>query len=145
MTGERVTRGTFPPSDLCECGKPASHVLADEDSAEWGCRVPIGMEGGRLIYATTELSDPSATTRPHADPRETAAMTSTTAASSSNHTAADDVSAYERGEPVTHGTITVQQVDSEQVRVSIGDRTWVTGWDDLLAALDTADTMRATG
>ena len=52
------------PPDLCECGKPISHLTADEDSAEWGCRVPVGMVDGRLVYpplATPELSDPSAT------------------------------------------------------------------------------------
>jgi hypothetical protein len=39
--------------ELCECGKPAEHVNAPEDSAEWGCRVPVGMLDGRLIYAGT--------------------------------------------------------------------------------------------
>lgn len=41
-----------PPSDadiraasarhegLCVCGKPVEHLDADEDSAEWACRVP---------------------------------------------------------------------------------------------------------
>ena len=55
-----------PVNSRCECGKPTSHPTADPDSAEWGCRVPIGMVDGRLVYAplpaTAATSDPSATT-----------------------------------------------------------------------------------
>lgn len=28
------------PDDLCECGKPLTHLDAPEDSKEWGCLVP---------------------------------------------------------------------------------------------------------
>jgi hypothetical protein len=27
--------------DLCGCGKPAEHVTADEESADWPCLVPL--------------------------------------------------------------------------------------------------------
>ena len=39
---------------LCECGKPAEHVNAPEDSTEWGCRVPVGMIDGQLVYSGDE-------------------------------------------------------------------------------------------
>ncbi|RZU32696.1 hypothetical protein [Blastococcus saxobsidens] len=67
-TSHRCMGSGWPPvdpaEDCCECGKPASHLTAAEDSPEWGCRVPIGMVNGRLIYPplAAELSDPSATT-----------------------------------------------------------------------------------
>lgn len=58
-----TTRGASGLGDRCECGKPSSHLTADPDSAEWGCRVPLGMAGGRLVWPPlSELSDPSATT-----------------------------------------------------------------------------------
>lgn len=47
-----------------------------------------------------------------------------------------DAAAYERGEPVTHGALTVQQVDEDRVRVTISGRTWVVTWGELVAALD---------
>jgi hypothetical protein len=43
---------------------PLSHLDADEDSAEWGCRVPVALAGGRPVYTpllTAEPSDQSAT------------------------------------------------------------------------------------
>lgn len=33
------------PAGLCACGKPATHVNADPDDADWACRVPAG-DGG---------------------------------------------------------------------------------------------------
>lgn len=36
----RISRRAFDAWYLCSCGKPASHLEADEDSTEWSCRVP---------------------------------------------------------------------------------------------------------
>jgi hypothetical protein len=47
----------------CDCGKLLTHLDADEESLEWGCRVPVGMVDGRPVYTPlfTEPSDPPAT------------------------------------------------------------------------------------
>lgn len=47
MAGNRKSSTVqSPPSevnagDLCKCGKPIVHLNANEDSAEWICRVPV--------------------------------------------------------------------------------------------------------
>lgn len=42
LLGQIGAKPTREDGDVCACGKPASHVNADEDSAEWACRVPTG-------------------------------------------------------------------------------------------------------
>lgn len=34
-------RERWLPEGQCACGKPAEHVHAPEDSADWACRVPV--------------------------------------------------------------------------------------------------------
>jgi hypothetical protein len=35
---ERTAREALGP---CVCGKPGTHVFADEESDDWACRVPV--------------------------------------------------------------------------------------------------------
>jgi len=51
MTTDAIAAPASDVEDRCECGKPISHLTADEDSADWGCRVPIGMVDGRLVWS----------------------------------------------------------------------------------------------
>lgn len=60
LRAEQAVRGECPADPapiaaplLCSCGKPATHVNADEDSYDWACLVPSFDSAGRRLPPAT--------------------------------------------------------------------------------------------